>query len=136
MSGQPTALAGAKAAAVRSLQIMADEDLTDFEAVIHPQAASREADGPPASRGRGPAAFHATALWLRGAFAELRWEIHEVAAESDIVAIHSTEASSASDCVALQGRPVKGAAVWRFDAGRVRQVNGVTSISPVTCVPR
>ena len=90
MTGQPVALADAKAVSVRSLQIMADGDLADFEAVIHPRAVNREAGGPAACRGLGPTAFHATALWLRGAFAELRWEIHEVAAEAGLVAIHGT----------------------------------------------
>jgi hypothetical protein len=45
VSGQPTALADAKAASVRSLQIMADGDLADFEAVIQSQAVNREAGG-------------------------------------------------------------------------------------------
>ena len=75
MSEQLTAPAGAKAACVRSLEIMADGDLTHFAALIHPQAVNREAAGPRASRGPGPAAFHATALWLRGAFSGLRWEV-------------------------------------------------------------
>ena len=47
---------------------------------------------------------------LRGAFAELRWEIHEVAAEAGLVAIHGTWA---------------GRHVWPFvtydDAGAVAQ---------------
>ncbi len=75
MSEQLAALAGAKEVCVRSLQIMAAGDLKDFEAVIHPEAVNREAVAEPgASRGRGPEAFHATALWLRGAFSGLRWE--------------------------------------------------------------
>ncbi len=91
MSEQLAALAGAKEVCVRSLQIMAAGDLKDFEAVIHPEAVNREAVAEPgASRGRGPEAFHATALWLRGAFSGLRWEVHEMAADSDIVVIHST----------------------------------------------
>src|SRR4028118_925453 len=55
---------------VRAIQIMADGTPEDFEAVFHPDARNREAvDEPPATRGRGPAAFYATALWLRGASA-------------------------------------------------------------------
>ena len=80
-----------KAVCVRSLQIMADGDLREFEDLIHPEAANREAaDEPMAARGRGPAAFYATALWLRGAFSDLRWEMHEIAADGDLVAVHST----------------------------------------------
>ncbi len=76
---------------VRSIHLMATGDLADFEAVVHPDARNREdVDEPPASRGRGPAAFHATALWLRSAFAELRWEIHEVVAEGELVVLRAT----------------------------------------------
>ena len=80
-----------KTICVRATQIMADGSLKDFEAVVHPDARNREdVDEPPASRGRGPAAFYATALWLRDAYAELRWEIHDVIAEGDLVVLHAT----------------------------------------------
>jgi predicted ester cyclase len=70
---------------------MADGDLPEFEALIHPEATNREAANEPmAARGRGPAAGYATALWLRGAFSDLRWDIHDVAADGDLVAVHST----------------------------------------------
>jgi predicted ester cyclase len=59
--------------------------------VIHPDAVNREAkDEPPASRGAGPAAFYATAVWLRGAFAELGFEVHEAVAQGDLVVVHNT----------------------------------------------
>jgi len=80
-----------KAMCVHSIHIMADGDLRDFEALIHPKAANREAANEPlAARGRGPAAFYASALRLRGAFSDLRWEVHQVAADGDLVAVHST----------------------------------------------
>ncbi len=48
----------AKDICVRGTHLMADGSLEDFEAVVHPQARNREdKDEPPASRGRGPAAF-------------------------------------------------------------------------------
>jgi len=80
-----------KTVCVRSIQIMADGDLGEFDALIHPEAVNREAVREPmASRGRGPAAWYATALWLRGAFSDLRWDIHEIAADGDLVAVHTT----------------------------------------------
>ena len=90
MSQHSTTLTDAMATCAHSLQIMADGDLADFEALIHPEAINREASGPPATRGTGPAAFHAAALWLGGAFSDLRWDIHHMAADSDLIAIHST----------------------------------------------
>ena len=80
-----------KAIGIRSVMIMVDGTLEDFEAVVHPDARNQEDENePPASRGRGPAAFHATALRLREAYAELSWEIHEVVAEGDLVVLHAT----------------------------------------------
>lgn len=87
----PAALSDAKAMCRRSVEIMADGSIEDFEEVLHPDAVNREAKGePPTCRGRGPAAFHSTALWLRDAFADLRWDIHEIVAEGDLVTLHCT----------------------------------------------
>lgn len=81
----------AKDLCVRSMQIMAHGTRDELEQVIHPEAWNRESrDEPPATRGRGPAAFHATAQWLRGAFSELTFEIHDTVAEGDLVVIHNT----------------------------------------------
>jgi predicted ester cyclase len=77
--------------AVRSMQIMADGTPADFEDVVHPDARNREAIAePPACRGRGPAAFYATALWLRRAFSDLNWEIHDTVSDGDLVVVHCT----------------------------------------------
>jgi predicted ester cyclase len=108
----PTPADDPKAVCVRSLQIMADGDLRDFETMIHPEATNREAAREPmASRGKGPAAFYATALWLRGAFSDLRWDTHEVAADGDLVVVHGT----------LSGRHT-GPFVHYDGAGAVSQV--------------
>lgn len=81
----------AKAVCARSMEIMADGTPDDFAEVIHPDAYNRESvDEPPATRGRGPAAFHATALWLRATFSDMRWEVHEAAQDGDLVALHTT----------------------------------------------
>jgi len=80
-----------KALCARSIHIMADGELSDFEAVVHPDARNREAEvEPPACRGTGPAAFYATALWLRSAYADLHWEIHDMVADGDLVVVHAT----------------------------------------------
>jgi predicted ester cyclase len=77
--------------ALRSISVMADGTLEDFEEVLHPQFLNHEQkDEPPAARGIGPATAYSTALWLRDAFADLRWEIHEVVAEDDLVVVHCT----------------------------------------------
>jgi predicted ester cyclase len=82
---------GAEAVVRRSIQIMADGTPADFEAVVHPAAVNREAAAePPACRGAGPAAFYATALWLRAAYADLRWAVHDVVAVGDLVVVHAT----------------------------------------------
>lgn len=80
-----------RALCVRSVEIMGNGELDEFMQVVHPDAVNREAKAePPACRGRGPAAYYATALWLRDAFADLRWEFHEVLAEGDLVTMHCT----------------------------------------------
>lgn len=84
-------LDAAKAICLRSFEVMRDGTLEDFEEIIHADAYNREqVDEPPESRGRGPATFYATALWLRDAFAELDFDIHEVVAEGEIVVVHNT----------------------------------------------
>ena len=76
---------------VRSIKIMASGDLDALAQVIHPQAVNREAkDEPPACRGQGPGAFAATARWLRAAFADLSFDIHDVVVDGDLVAVHCT----------------------------------------------
>jgi predicted ester cyclase len=84
--------AGIEEIALRSIEIMGTGTRDDFDAVIHPDFVNHEAkDEPPACRvANGPEAGYATALWLRDAFAELRWDIHEVVAERDLVVVHCT----------------------------------------------
>jgi predicted ester cyclase len=77
--------------ALRSIDIMRDGSFADFEDLIHPEAINREAkDEPPECSIPGPAGFYATALWLRAAFSDLRWEPHAVIAEGDLVVVHCT----------------------------------------------
>jgi predicted ester cyclase len=79
------------AVAVRSMEIMASGDFDDFVEVVHPLATNREAaQEPPATRRQGPEAFYATAQWLRSAYADLHWEIHDTLEHDDMVAVHCT----------------------------------------------
>lgn len=87
----PTTAEFARALAIRSVRIMADGELADFDAVIHPEATNREAAAePPDTRGRGPAAYYATALWLRSAYSELQHTVESAVVEGDLVALHTT----------------------------------------------
>lgn len=81
----------AKALCIRSIEIMEDGSPDDFQEILHPEFLNHEAkDEPAGARVRGPEGAYATALWLREAFAELKWTIHEVLAEGDLVVIHCT----------------------------------------------
>lgn len=92
MNSTPGAVSGdLTSIAIRSIQIMADGELADFEAVVHPAAIDREnVVQPPASRVPGPAGYYATAQWLRSAYADLHYEIHHAVADGEIVAVNST----------------------------------------------
>src|SRR4051794_12119094 len=86
-----TTLDSARAIAVRSIMIMADGERSDFDDVIAATAVNHEdAIEPPACRVGGPAGFHATAVWLRGAFADLQHRVEHTAAEDDLVVIDTT----------------------------------------------
>lgn len=75
----------------RSLVMMVDAALAEFEQVFHPEATNRESRAEPlVCRGRGPAAFHGSALWLRSAYDDLGWQIHDTVTEGDVVAVHTT----------------------------------------------
>ena len=50
----------------------------------------RSATEPIAARGQGPSALQATARWLRSAFSDLRFEIHEFAFSGDRVIVWTT----------------------------------------------
>jgi ketosteroid isomerase-like protein len=75
----------------RHFDAMTSGSLDELRAVVHPEATNREATiEPPACRGRGPDAWHATAAWLRTMSSDCRWEIHEVVASDNLVAVHAT----------------------------------------------
>lgn len=79
------------AVAVASLHAMGTGTLVDFEALYTPDAVNREAmTEPPDTRGAGPAALYATARWLRAAFSDLAWQVHDVVREGELVVLHAT----------------------------------------------
>jgi predicted ester cyclase len=79
------------AVAVRSIHAMATGDRADFDPMYSPGAVDRENPiQPPSSRVPGPAGFYSTAMWLRTAFADLRYDIHHSIADHNLVAVNST----------------------------------------------
>jgi predicted ester cyclase len=97
-------LQAAKDLCIRAMQIMADGTREQFDELVHPDAHNRESkDEPPATRGRGPEAFYATALWLRGAFGDLAFEIHDAVAEGELVVIHNTMSGRHTGVFAIYG---------------------------------
>lgn len=86
-----TTLDIAREAAVRSIEIMADGGRTEFDQVVAPGAVNHEdASEPPACRVGGPQGFHATALWLRAAFADLSHRVEHVVTEGALVVVDTT----------------------------------------------
>lgn len=82
---------GDAATAIASIHAMGSGTLADFEALWTTDAVNREAvHEPPDTRGAGPAAMDATARWLRAAFSDLVWQVHEVAHDGDLVVVHTT----------------------------------------------
>lgn len=79
------------AVAVASIHAMAAGDRAEFIALYQPDAVDHENSvQPPSSRVPGPDGFWSTALWLRAAFAGLRYDVHHAVAEGDLVAVDST----------------------------------------------
>ena len=73
------------------MHAMATGTLADLERLIHPTAVNREAvDEPPAASVPGAAGFWATAQWLRTAFSDLAFEVHETVEDGDLVVVHNT----------------------------------------------
>jgi predicted ester cyclase len=97
--------------AVRQIHVMATGTFEELAALTDPDAVNREAvDEPPAASEAGAAGFWATALWLRGAFSDLAFEIHEVVEQGDLVVVHNT----------MTGRQTGEFAT--YDQGRVKVV--------------
>jgi predicted ester cyclase len=93
---------------VRSIHAMADGDRVAFEPLYSAGAVDHENQvQPPSSRVAGADGFHATALWLRAAFADLHYDIHHALSDGDLVAVNST----------MNGRHTAPWAVFTPDGG-------------------
>jgi predicted ester cyclase len=89
-----------------AIQAVVGGALADLLTVVHVDATNREATAePPATRGRGPQAFHATGRWLRDAFSDLIWTTERSIAEGDLVVTFGT----------MSGRHTGNFVVWTED---------------------
>lgn len=93
--------------AERSIRATLGGTLADLGTLVHPEATNREAVAePPATRGHGPEAFHATGEWLREAFSDLVWTTESSVTEGDLVVTFGT----------MSGRHTGDFVVWTADA--------------------
>ena len=77
--------------AVRDFRLMESWDDAEAAAIIAPTMRNHEEVAePPAARQPGVAGARATYDWLHSAYADLHWTIHNVVAEGDWVAVHTT----------------------------------------------
>jgi predicted ester cyclase len=104
----PTTLSRTDLAGVaeRAIQAVLGGSVADLTTLVHPDAVNREAMAePPATRGVGPAAFHATGEWLRAAFSDLVWTTERDVVQDDLVVTYGT----------LSGRHTGDFVVWTPD---------------------
>lgn len=89
--------------AERAIHATLAGSVDELAAVVRPDAVNRESVAePPATRGVGPAAFHATGAWLRTAFTDLRWTTRHELVDGDLVATYGT----------LAGRQTGPFSIW------------------------
>jgi predicted ester cyclase len=98
--------------AERAIQGVVQGSASELEAVVHPDAINREAAAePPATRGRGPAAYLATSSWLRSAYSDLTWTTEEHVVDGDLVVTFGR----------MSGRHTGNFVVWTED-GHIERV--------------
>lgn len=89
--------------AERSIHHTLGGSIADLATVVHPDAFNRMSiTEPPATRGKGPAAFYATGEWLRAAFSDLVWRTETEVVQDDVVVTYGT----------LSGRHTGDFVVW------------------------
>ena len=84
----PERIEDLKTIARRSLEeSFANGDVEGFRAAIHPDCVNHEA---PEGSDQGVDGMVRTMLWLKEAFSDRRYEIHQVIGEGDTVVVHCT----------------------------------------------
>jgi predicted ester cyclase len=82
-----------KPVALESFLLIETGDPELAQRIIAPDYVNAEADDDPGDverQARGPAGFLATSGWLRDAFSDLRFELHETVAEEAVVMVAAT----------------------------------------------
>lgn len=87
----PSETLDAATVAVAALHVMSTSSRAEYDTLFALDAVNRESiDEPLDTRGTGPTAFFATSAWLRTAFSDLAWQVHDVARDGELVVIHAT----------------------------------------------
>ena len=79
-----------KTVALESFRLIETGDKELAQRIIAPDFVNQEADDDPERQLPGPAGFLATSQWLRDAFSDLRFELHETTAEEGVVMAAAT----------------------------------------------
>jgi predicted ester cyclase len=99
-----------KAIALESFRLIETGDPELARQIVAPDFVNQEAEDDPEDverQERGPAGFLATSRWLRDAFSNLRFELHETLAEGDTVmaaAIMTGQHTGSFNSIAPTGR--------------------------------
>ena len=134
-----TSTTTATALARALMEAMATGTPEDFARLVATDAHNREAAAePPAARVPGPEGWYATALWLRGMFSDLSFEIHHAVADGTLVALHGTMrgvhtgryTKYASDGTVVVDRPATGRAIATSRTGSAWPPDSSPSTGP------
>ena len=121
-----------KAIALESFRLIETGEAELAQRIIAPDYVNQEADDDPDDVGRqlpGPAGFLATSKWLRDAFSDLRFELHETVAEEGVVMAAATMTGEHRERSTASNPPASGSATSRCVSSR-----SLTAGSPITAL--